>query len=155
MLLRSPIVKRSVLMVLVCVSLLLIAARPLQAPSSDVSVIVQLAYAAFLALVGWPALLGVIVTALEYYQVLTPSTAETFMFWANVVVFGGIFVLAILGKLSLVNSVDVAFGMLAKVLTDVLILLGVPLGFKYTRGHVEEFRATYMFQRGLLKHSTK
>jgi hypothetical protein len=139
--------------VLLIVSLFSIAARPLQAPSPDVSVIVQLAYAAFIALVGWPALLSVIVTALQYYNVLTPSTSETFMFWANVVVFGGIFILALLGKISLVNSIDAAFGMLAKVLLDVLILLGVPLGFRFARDHAESFRNTYMFQNAVMRRS--
>ena len=136
-------------------SFFLIAARPLQAPSSDVSVIVQLAYAAFVALVGWPALLSVIVTALQYYNILGPSSAEKFMFWANAVVFAGIFILALLGKLSLVNSIDVVFGSLAKIVADVLILLGVPLGFRFARDHAESFRNTYMFQNGLQRRSLK
>lgn len=150
-----PVVRRSVLITIVCVSLFSIAARPLQAPASDVSVLVQLAYAAFIALAGWPVLLSVIVTALQYYNILEPSAAETFTFWANAVVFGAIFALALLGKLDLVNNIDATLGTLAKVVMDILILLGVPLGFKLTRGHVEDFRTTYMFQRGLLRHANK
>jgi hypothetical protein len=133
-------------LILLVLPLFLIAARPLQAPSGDITVFIQLALAAFTALVGWPALLSVLAIAAQYWGWITAAAAETFMFWANVLVFGGILVLALLGKIDLVNQIDATFGNLAKLLTYVLIILGVPLAFERSKTTEEKFRATRMFQ---------
>jgi hypothetical protein len=139
--------KRLLLICLLIVSpLLLIAARPLQGPDGDVLLYVQLAIAAFTALVGWPALLSVIALGAQFYGWLSAASAETFIFWANVLVFGGIFILALLGKIDLVNHIDATLGNLAKLVTYVLILLGVPIGFERTKATEERFRATRAFQ---------
>lgn len=127
----------------------------LQAPSPDILVFVQLAIAAFTALVGWPALLSVIVVALQYFGKLSTSAGETFTFWANVVAFGLLFVLAILGKLDLVNQVDALFGNLAKLLTYVLILLGAPIAFERSLRTQERFQMTRMFQARVYDRATK
>lgn len=138
---------------LLFVSLLLIAARPLQAPSGDVLLYVQLAIAAFAALVGWPALLSTVVIAAQYFGWLTTGAAESFLFWANVLVFVGVFVLALLGKIDLVNQIDATFGNVAQLLTYVLILLGVPIAFERAKSTEEKFRATRMFQARMVSRA--
>lgn len=99
----------------------------------DVVTLAQLAIAAFSALVGWPALLSVVIIGLQFLGLLKPEGVEKFNLFANVLVFGGIFVLALLGKIDLVNVVDSTFGNVAQLITYVLILLGVPLGFVRTQ----------------------
>ena len=149
--------KRSLLVSLVLIlSLFMIAAAPLpfqESPPSDILVYVQLATAAFAALVGWPALLSSIVAALEYFGWLSISAADTFMFWSNVVVFGGIFVAALLGKIDLVNVVDATFGTVAQLLIYILIILGVPLGFERAKGSEEKIRSSRFFQARVLSRA--
>lgn len=99
----------------------------------DVGTLVQLAIAAFSALVGWPALLSVVIVALQFKGWLSPEAAEKFSLYANVLVFGGIFVLAVLGKIDLVNVLDATLGNAAQLVTYILILLGIPLGFARTQ----------------------
>lgn len=143
-------VKRLFLVALLVAALFLVAARPLQETSPGVTVLVQLALAAFTALVGWPALLSVIVIAGQFFGWLTAAASETFIFWANVVVFVGIFILAILGKIDLVNQVDLTFGNIAQLLTYIMILLGAPIAFERTKSTEERFRATRMFQARIM-----
>jgi hypothetical protein len=138
---------------LLILSLFLIAARPLQAPAGDVLIYVQLAVAAFAALIGWPALLSVLVIAAQYFGWLSLAASETFIFWANVLVFGGIFVLALLGKIDLVNQIDSTFGTVAQLVTYVLILLGVPMAFERTQATQERFRATRFYQARVLSRA--
>lgn len=146
--------KRLILIsLLLIISLFLIAARPLQAPSGDVLLYVQLSIAAFAALIGWPALLSVIVIAAQYFGWMAAAAAETFMFWANVIVFGGIFILALLGRIDLVNQIDATFGNLAQLLTYVLILLGAPIAFERAKNTEEKFMATRAFQARLASRS--
>ena len=122
-----------------------------QEPSGDILVYVQLAAAAFAALIGWPALLSTIVTAAEYFGWLLVATAEKFVFWANVLVFGGIFVAALLGKIDLVNVVASTFGNLAQLLVYVLIILGVPMGFNRTQVQRAQIRSAEFFQARLAR----
>jgi len=140
-----------VISLLLVLSLTLIAARPLQeAPSGDVLLYLQLAIAAFTALIGWPALLSVIVVALQYFGRLSNTAAEQFLFWANVLGFGAVFVLALLGKIDLVNQIDATLGTLAKLLTYVLILLGAPMAFERAVVTQDRLRATRFFQARVL-----
>ncbi len=144
--------KRNVLISLVLViSIMMIAAAPMQAPSGDILIFVQLAMAAFAALIGWPALLSTIVSALIYFGKISQATADVFMFWANVLVFGAIFILALLGKIDLVNQVDSTFGNLAQLVTYLLIVLGVPMGFERSKRTAERFVNTSFFQARALK----
>ncbi len=132
---------------LLITSMFLMASAPLQEPAPPgVLVYVQLAAAAFAALIGWPALLATVVTALEYFGWLAMASADKFIFWANVLAFGGIFVAALLGKIDLVNVVDSTFGNFAQLLVYVLILLGVPIGFERAKASEEKIRAASFFQ---------
>ncbi len=147
-------VKRSFLLVLlVIVSLFMIAARPLQEAPPNVAILVQAAIAAFMALVGWPALLSVIVLAGQFFGWLSASVSEPIILWANVAVFIGIFILAVLGKIDLVNQIDVSFGGVAQLVTYILILLGAPIAFDRTKSTEERFRATRMFQARALNRT--
>lgn len=142
-----------IVLLLLLASLFLIAARPLQAPAGDVLLYVQLAIAAFTALIGWPALLSVLVLAAQWFGWLSLAASETFIFWANVAVFGGIFVLALLGKIDLVNQIDATFGNLARLLTYVLILLGVPVAFERTVATEERIHQTRFFANRVLNRA--
>ena len=146
--------KRTILISLVLIiSLLMIAATPLQAPSVDITIYVQMAIAAFTALVGWPALLSTLVLATQYFGWLTASMAETLMLWVNVVLFVGIFILAILGKIDLVNQIDSTFGAVAQLITYILILLGVPLAFERARATEEKIRTARFFQARIMSRA--
>lgn len=149
--------KRTILVsLLVILSLLLIAARPLQeAPAGDVLLYVQLAVAAFAALIGWPALLSTLVIAAQFFGWLSMAAAEKLTLWANVLVFGGIFVLAILGKIDLVNQIDATLGSVAQLLTYILILLGAPLAFERSTKTQDNLRATRFFQARVLDRANK
>ena len=148
--------KRLSLISLVILSLFLIAARPLQeAPSGDVLLYVQLAVAAFTALIGWPALLSTLIVAAQFFGWLSMAAAETLTLWANVLIFGGIFVLAILGKIDLVNQIDATLGNVAQLLTYILILLGAPLSFERAKTSQENFRATRFFQARVLARANQ
>lgn len=102
-------------------------------PALDVATLAQLALAAFTALVGWPALLSVVITGLRFKGWVTAETAEKINLYANILVFGGIFALAVLGKIDLINTIDASLGNAAQLVTYLLILLGVPLGFGRTQ----------------------
>jgi hypothetical protein len=141
-------VKRTLLVLLLLIaSVLMIAAAPLQdePPAGDIQIYVELATAAFAALIGWPALLSSVTSALLYFRVIAQSAADTFMFWANVVVFGGVLVLAILGKIDLVNQIDSTFGNLGQLLTYLLIILGVPMGLIQSKRNNEKILNTPLF----------
>lgn len=132
------------LTLLTVVLLMVLAPAPVMAlqtdpPASDVGSIAQVAIAAFIALEFWPALLAVILTALQYFGV-SAETAERINFWANLVLFGGIFFLVATGQIDLVGKLDSIFGNAAQLLTYLLVLIGVPLGFIKT----QEKRATVL-----------
>jgi hypothetical protein len=108
----------------------------------DVATLAQLAIAAFSALVGWPALLSVALIGLQAVGWLKAEAVEKFSLFANVLVFGGIFVLALLGKIDLVNVVDATFGNVAQLVAYILILLGIPLGFARTQNEHRSLLST-------------
>jgi len=107
----------------------------------DFVILVQLALATLTALVGFPSLLSVVIAVLEHFSWLSPKKVNVFNFWANAVVFIGIFVAALLGKFDLINQLDSGLGVAAKWLIQVLILLGIPYGFAGARrlhGHLRQ-----------------
>lgn len=99
----------------------------------DFNAFVMMIMAVMAGLVGFPSLLSVLVVALEHWGWLSPDKVDQFNFWANAIVFGGIAVLAFLGKLALVNIIDLDLGSLAKLLTEILIILGIPTSFASAR----------------------
>jgi hypothetical protein len=107
----------------------------------DIVTLAQLALAVFAALVGWPALLALIITALEYFGKVSPEGADKLNFWANAVVFVSIFVLALLGKIDLINVIDATLGRAAQLLAYLLILLGVPTAFAFTKNQHQGIRS--------------
>lgn len=113
----------------------------------DITQLVQLALAVFTALVGWPALLAVIITALQFFGWLKVENTDTFNFWANVIVFGGILILAIAGKIDIVNQIDLTFGRIAQLVSYLLILLGVPIGFNRARWENQQILASAYFSK--------
>jgi len=106
----------------------------------DFVAMVQLVISLVAALVGFPALLSSILTALEYFQKIDEALSDKISFWANAGVFVGVFYMAVTGQLSLLNSIDEALGQFAKVLVQVLILIGVPTGFAITKNFQDKFR---------------
>lgn len=121
----------------------------------DFSALVELVLSTLGTLVGFPVLLAVILTGLEYFGHITENIADKINFWANAVLFVGIFGLAITGNIELVNEIDNTLGQLAQVLLQVLILLGVPAGFLITKGFHSKSRETTFVAPRLMGKRTK
>jgi hypothetical protein len=138
------------LIAILVLSFFLIAANPLQEASGDILIYVQLAMAAFAALIGWPALLSTVIVAAQYFGWISAAVSDTVMFWANAVLFVVVLVLALLGKIDLVNQIDSTLGNIASLLTYVLIILGVPLGFKQSKDVQKRFHEAAFVQKGLM-----
>ena len=107
----------------------------------DFNSLIQLVIGLVAGLVGFPALVSTIVTAMEYFNWLAPENTDTVIFWANAVAFVGVFVLALTGKIDLVNAIDSTLGQLAQIVTMVLILMGVPAGFAIAKAQHAQIRA--------------
>ena len=84
--------------------------------------ILQLILAAFSALVGFPALLTAVVNVLAFIKV--PINPDAFYFWGNVAGFVVVGYFVFTGQLDILAALDSAFVGLARILVDVLILLG-------------------------------
>lgn len=106
----------------------------------DFSAFVMLVMSVIAGLVGLPSLLSVLIVALEHWNLLSPENVDKFNFWANAVVFVGVAVLAFLGKLPLVNVIDTDLGSIAKLLTEILIILGIPTSFASARNQYIHLR---------------
>ncbi|SRR5258706_10742498 len=106
----------------------------------DFNTFVMLVMSVIAGLVGLPSLISVIIVALEHWKLLSPENVDKFNFWVNAVVFLGVAVLAFLGKLSFVNIIDTDLGALAKVLTEILIILGIPTSFTIARAQYFHLR---------------
>jgi hypothetical protein len=106
----------------------------------DFITIAQLVLSVMALLVGFPSLLATVLTALEYFKVIDIAGADKISFVANALLFVGLFVLAVMGKLDLVNVLDAEAGQFAKILIQVLLLLGVPVGFSLTTHHYDNMR---------------
>jgi len=115
----------------------------------DIVLLAQMAIAAFTALIGWPALLSSVLTALEYFKVISAELAGTLNFWLNVGAFGGIFILAALGKIDIVSGLDVLFGNIAQLLAYILVILGVPVAFLITHSVRGQLRKSAFFAKRL------
>lgn len=102
---------------------------------------VRLAIEVFSALVGFPVLLSLLITAAEYFG-LDEEVAGVVSFWTNVAVFVGVLVASILGKIDLVSGLDVVFGNLSQIISAVLVLLGIPVGFLMTNSWRVKMRTT-------------
>ncbi len=95
----------------------------------DIVQLIQLALSVLTGLVGYPALLTVIATALEYFGWLSVEYSDDFLFWGNAVAFAGVVILGFLGKLDLVNQIDLVLGDVGKLITLALVILGVPMAY--------------------------
>lgn len=84
--------------------------------------VLQTIFLVFGALVGFPALLTAIGNLLVFFKV--PLNLEAFYFWGNVLGFVGVAVAVFTGATDVLSWVDVALGGVAKLLVDVLIILG-------------------------------
>jgi len=114
----------------------------------DINALVQLAIATLMALVGFPALLSLVLTTLEYFGKITQEQADKINFWANAVAFVGIFILAVAGKIEMINQIDVLLSQVAKAALQILILLGVPAGFAITKAfHTQHRNASFVAPR--------
>ncbi len=92
----------------------------------DIVQLVQIAITFFVALAGWPAVLSAVMTLLEYFGWITAAGADTFNFWANVVVFLAVLAAVIFGYADFIPQIDAGLAGLAKIIVDILVILGVP-----------------------------
>lgn len=115
----------------------------------DIVTLAQLAIAAFTALVGFPALLSVIFTLLEYFGIVSGSLVGVLNFWINVAAFVAIFILAALGKIDIVSALDAVFGNAAQLIGYILILLGIPTSFLMTNSLRGQLRSSAFFAKRL------
>jgi len=106
----------------------------------DFITLVQLALATLAGLVGFPSLLAVIIPLLEKLGWLAFENIDKFNFWANAIVFVGVFVAAVLGRFELINDIDATLGLVARWVTQLLILLGIPFSFSSARRHIVQVR---------------
>jgi len=106
----------------------------------DFITLVQLALATLAGLVGFPSLLTVIIPLLEKIGWLASGNIDKFNFWANAVVFVGVFIASVLGKFELINDIDVTLGSIARWVTQLLILLGIPFSFSSARRQIVQVR---------------
>lgn len=146
------LLNRPLFLLVLIVPLFLMAFAPMtqtEPPALDIAVLAQLAIAAFSALVGWPVLLSSLIAVLQYFNILSLDKTQAFNFWANAIVFGGIFIAALLGKISLVNVLDSTFGNIAQLLAYILILLGIPKGFTSTQKEHGRLREAAFFAKRL------
>lgn len=82
-----------------------------------------IAWAAFLALVGWPAFRVALINILKILKVVKDGTAAGWEYWMNALAFAGVAVLVFTGKYDLLSSIDVTLGNIASVLVSLAVLL--------------------------------
>lgn len=85
---------------------------------------IDLIVVAFSVLVGWPAFLTALINLLKFVKVLPNGAANTVNFWANVFAFVGVGVAVFTGKTDVLNWIDANLVGFAKILVDILVLLG-------------------------------
>lgn len=106
----------------------------------DVPTIVAAALQILLALVGFPAALAALLTILGKFG-LTPELAQKIAFYANVVAFLGIAVAVATGQTALVALIDASLVGLAKLLADIIVILGgFGLSYAHTARRLAEAR---------------
>lgn len=84
---------------------------------------INLVLQAFAALVGFPAFLAAVINILKRFG-LPDNTANTVNFWANIAAYAGVAFLVFTGRLELLGGIDITLGGLAKLLADILVILG-------------------------------
>lgn len=97
----------------------------------DVPTIITAALQILLALVGFPAALSALLTLLGKFG-LSPALASQISFYANVLAFVGIAILVATGQTALVQIIDASLVGVAKLLADIIIVLG-GFGISYVR----------------------
>jgi hypothetical protein len=116
----------------------------------DIVQLVQIAVTFFVALAGWPALLSAVITLLEYFGVITPAGADGVNFLANVAVFLAVLAAVIFGYADFIPQLDAGLAGLAKIIIDILIILGVPtLNIITTKRYTSRVRSLTFFARRL------
>lgn len=129
------------------------AASPLQVvPPPDLAAFLQAVLAIFVTLVGFPSALAAVINLLIKFNVITDAVAGWVSFAANAIMFLVVAYFVFTGQSAVVATIDSVFVGLAKLLADILIVVG---GFgvsflstaKYSRAiaeHGAAFRATRM-----------
>jgi hypothetical protein len=111
--------------------------------------ILQLIVLAFGALIGFPAFLTALGNLLVYLKV--GLNLDAFYFWGNVIGFGLVALAIFTGRLDILSSVDAALVGIAKVIMDLLILLGGVAGslfFNYRmHNKVQELHLRNLFMK--------
>jgi hypothetical protein len=87
--------------------------------------VIQLVLDAFMALAGFPAFLAALINLLKFVKILPDGLAPAVNFWGNVLAFGAVAYFVFSGNLDILGGVDAALGGLAKLIADLLIILGV------------------------------
>lgn len=106
----------------------------------DLPTIVRAALEILLGLVGFPAALSYLLTIAERFG-LDPAFAEKIAFGANVVAFVLIAYAVYTGQGNLVAVIDAALAGFAKLLADIIVILGgFALSYVKTVKHVSENR---------------
>lgn len=86
--------------------------------------VINLIVSAFSALVGFPAFLAALINLLKFLNVLADGAADGFNFWANVLAFVAVGVAVFTGQTDVLNWIDQNLVGLARILVDILVLLG-------------------------------
>lgn len=110
----------------------------------DVVTLINAAVQILLTLVGFPAFLAAVLSILMKFGV-SADVASTISFVANAVALVGIAYLVFTGQSALVAVIDASLGGLAKLLVDVLIIIGGP---------AVTLSLTGSFTRSLAAHSS-
>jgi hypothetical protein len=103
--------------------------------------LIQLVLSLLTALVGFPSLVSVLLVLGEKFGWISSSNVDAWNFGFTAVAFVGIFVAGLLGKIDLINQIDVSLGEISKILVLVLTLLGIPVSFSFTRFQNREIRS--------------
>lgn len=86
--------------------------------------VINLVLSAFSALVGFPAFLAALINLLKFLGVLTDGNANTVNFFGNLIAFVAVGVAVFLGKTDVLSWIDGTLVGAAKILVDILVLLG-------------------------------
>lgn len=82
------------------------------------------AWAALIALVGWPAFQVAVINLLKLIHVVPDGAAGTVTFWSGAVAFLGVAYLVYTGQLDLLSGIDVTLGKLATLIGNIIVILG-------------------------------
>ena len=91
---------------------------PTPAPTIDI------AWAAFFALVGWPAFQVAVINLLKIVKIVPDGAAGKVTFWSSAVAFVGVAVLVFTGQLDLLSTIDATLSNLAILVGNIIVILG-------------------------------